>query len=48
VAGDAATSPLVKLLQATSGVKMPPVGDRLSDADIQLIIDWINAGPLDN
>jgi len=48
VAGDGANSPLVKLLQATSGVKMPPVGDRLSDADIQTIIDWINAGAKDN
>lgn len=48
IAGDAANSPLVRLLQATSGSKMPPMGDKLSDADIQLIIDWINAGAKDN
>ncbi|MFH2039486.1 MAG: c-type cytochrome [Chloroflexota bacterium] len=48
IPGDGVESPLVKLLQVTSGVKMPPVGDRLSDAEIQLIIDWINAGAKDN
>jgi mono/diheme cytochrome c family protein len=48
IPGDGANSPLVKLVQATSGVKMPPVGDRLSDAEIQAIIDWINAGAKDN
>jgi len=48
VAGDGVNSPLVKLLQATTGVKMPPVGEKLSEADIQTIIDWINAGAKDN
>jgi mono/diheme cytochrome c family protein len=45
-AGDAANSPLIKLLQATSGF-MPPTG-KLSDTEIQTIIDWINAGAKDN
>ena len=48
IPGDGVNSPLIKLLQATSGIKMPPSGDRLSDADIQIIIDWINAGAKDN
>jgi mono/diheme cytochrome c family protein len=46
IAGDAANSTLIKLLQATSGF-MPPSG-KLSDAEIQTIIDWINAGAKDN
>jgi len=46
VAGNGANSPLVKLLQATSGY-MPPSG-KLSDSEIQIIIDWINAGAKDN
>jgi mono/diheme cytochrome c family protein len=45
-AGDAANSSLVKLLQAASGF-MPPMG-KLSDAEIQVFIDWINAGAKDN
>ena len=31
----------------TEGAIMPPVG-KLADKDIQLIIDWIAAGALDN
>ena len=46
IAGDATNSPLMKLLQATSGF-MPPSG-KLSDSEIQTIIDWINAGAKDN
>lgn len=46
VAGDATSSTLIELLQATSGF-MPPTG-KLSDSEIQTIIDWINAGAKDN
>jgi len=45
-AGDAANSPLIKLLQATSSF-MPPTGN-LPGSEIQTIIDWINAGATDN
>ena len=45
-AGDAANSPLIKLLQATSSF-MPPTGN-LPGSEIQTIIDWINAGAKDN
>lgn len=46
VPGNAAKSSLIELLQATSGF-MPPTG-KLADAEIQTIIDWINAGANDN
>ncbi|HCM96859.1 MAG: hypothetical protein A2X25_05370 [Chloroflexi bacterium GWB2_49_20] len=46
VAGDAANSPLITLLQTATGF-MPPMG-KLSDDDIQIIVEWINAGALDN
>jgi mono/diheme cytochrome c family protein len=46
IAGDAAKSPLMELLLATSGF-MPPSG-KLSESEIQTIIDWINAGAKDN
>jgi mono/diheme cytochrome c family protein len=43
--GDASNSLLVQKLQGTqvTGSVMPPSG-KLSDAEIQVIIDWINAG----
>jgi mono/diheme cytochrome c family protein len=43
--GDATNSLLVQKLQGTqpTGSLMPPTG-KLSDAEIQIIIDWINAG----
>ncbi len=44
-AGDSANSILVDLIN--SG-KMPKRSPKLSDADIQKITDWINAGALDN
>ena len=47
VQGDAANSHLVQLLQATNGVFMPPTG-RLSQEEIDIIVNWINAGAPDN
>ncbi len=45
ILGDAINSLLVQKLQGTQqiGTLMPPAG-KLSDAEIQIIIDWINAG----
>jgi mono/diheme cytochrome c family protein len=45
IPGDAINSLLVKKLQGTqqTGSLMPPTG-KLSDAEIQTIIDWINTG----
>ncbi|MFC2064640.1 c-type cytochrome [Chloroflexota bacterium] len=48
IPGDADNSKLIGLLRAVTGFKMPPLGDPLTDAEIQIIIDWINAGALDN
>jgi mono/diheme cytochrome c family protein len=47
IPGDAANSILVKKLLGTDGGIMPPSGSLQNDL-IQLIIDWINAGALDN
>ena len=49
IPGDADGSLLVQKLldQQTEGMMMPP-SEKLSDVDIQAIIDWINAGALDN
>ncbi|MEW5938714.1 MAG: c-type cytochrome [Chloroflexota bacterium] len=47
VPGDANASYLLTLLLETNGVLMPPTG-RLSQQEIQIIVDWINAGALDN
>ena len=47
VQGDAANSHLVQLLQATNGVFMPPTG-RLSQDEIDIIVNWINAGTPDD
>lgn len=46
--GDAGNSLLVQKLQGTqvTGSMMPPSG-KLSDTEIQVIIDWINAGALE-
>jgi mono/diheme cytochrome c family protein len=46
IAGNASGSHLMELIQATSGF-MPPTA-KLSDEEIQTILDWINAGALDN
>ncbi len=43
--GDSTNSLLVQKLQGTQSL-MPPSG-KLSDAEIQVIIDWINAGALE-
>jgi len=48
IPGDSGNSKLIGLLKATTGFKMPPLGDPLTDAEIQTIIDWIDAGALDN
>ncbi|MBI5351535.1 MAG: c-type cytochrome [Chloroflexi bacterium] len=47
IAGDPDNSYLMQLLQATNGAFMPPTG-KLSDEEIQIIMDWILAGALDN
>jgi cytochrome c5 len=44
-AGDAANSELIELV--ISG-EMPPRGDDLTDAQIQILSDWVNQGALDN
>ena len=48
ISGDALNSLLVQKLQGTQqiGSIMPPSG-KLSDTEIQIIIDWINAGALE-
>ena len=46
IPGDAANSLLVQKLHGIDGL-MPPSG-KLPDAEIQIIINWINAGALDN
>ncbi|MBN2386660.1 MAG: c-type cytochrome [Anaerolineales bacterium] len=45
LAGDAANSLLVQLVEAG---RMPRNSARLTESDIQAIVDWINAGALDN
>lgn len=45
VAGDAANSKLVELVQ---NQKMPKRGPKLTPPQVQLIIDWVNQGALDN
>jgi mono/diheme cytochrome c family protein len=49
IPGNASNSLLVQKLQGIqpSGSMMPPSG-KLPDAEIQIIIDWINAGALNN
>jgi mono/diheme cytochrome c family protein len=46
VPGDADASLLVQKLRNTQpeGGSMPPGGSTLSDADIALIVEWINSG----
>jgi hypothetical protein len=48
IPGDPTNSLLVQKLQGTQqiGVLMPPAG-KLSDAEIQIIIDWILNGALE-
>ena len=52
IAGDAMNSLLVQKLQANTvpcGATMPlPPGNPLSAAELQRIVDWINAGACDN
>ena len=49
IAGDPGNSLLVQKLLGTQteGGVMPP-GGKLTDAEIQIIVDWINAGAPDN
>jgi mono/diheme cytochrome c family protein len=47
IPGDADNSFLVQLLLETNGVLMPPTG-RLSQEEIDIIVNWINAGAEDN
>jgi mono/diheme cytochrome c family protein len=48
IAGDAAKSKIVELLNATSGFMPPPPTGPLPDTEIQTIMEWINAGAKDN
>ncbi len=43
IPGDADASHLAQRLLGTSGLRMPP-GSALSEADIAVIVDWINGG----
>jgi hypothetical protein len=43
--GDAADSLLVKLI---SNQKMPKRGPKLTPPQVQLIVDWVNQGALNN
>ena len=45
VAGDAANS---KLVQMIANQKMPKRGPKLTPPQLQLIVDWVNQGALDN
>ncbi|MGB7875431.1 MAG: c-type cytochrome, partial [Anaerolineales bacterium] len=47
VAGDVANSILAQRVTGTKGAVMPPSG-KLPDAEIQVILDWIAAGALEN
>jgi len=47
VPGDAANSILAQRVSGTQGAMMPPSG-KMSDAEIQLILDWIAAGAPEN
>ena len=44
VAGQADKSALIEALTRTDDKRMPPKGPYLSDADVSVIKDWINAG----
>ena len=44
VPGDAAASHIIKALRGDGAVRMPYLRDPLTEADIKLIEDWINAG----
>ncbi len=46
IAGNAAKSPLYQRLTAPDGEQMPPVGERLSAAQIALVKAWIEAGAM--
>jgi mono/diheme cytochrome c family protein len=45
VAGDAAASKLVTMIQAG---KMPKKGTKLTAAELQLLLDWVNTGATNN
>jgi mono/diheme cytochrome c family protein len=47
IPGDMENSLLAQKILGTTGIIMPP-GGKLSDAQIQIILDWIKAGALDN
>lgn len=44
IAGDAATSLLVRAVRGTAELSMPPGDSKLSDQQIDALADWINAG----
>jgi mono/diheme cytochrome c family protein len=45
--GDIANSVLAQRVQGTQGAVMPPTG-KMSDAEVQIILDWITAGAPEN
>jgi cytochrome c551/c552 len=47
VAGDVANSILAQRVTGTQGAVMPPTG-KMSDAEVQIILDWIAAGAPEN
>jgi len=47
IPGDSVNSVLAQRVSGTQGALMPPAG-KMSDTEIQLILDWIAAGALDN
>ena len=47
IAGDVTNSVLAQRVAGTQGAIMPPAG-KMSDAEIQLILDWIAAGAPEN
>jgi cytochrome c551/c552 len=47
VAGDIVNSILAQRVSGTQGAIMPPTG-KMSDAEVQIILDWIAAGAPEN
>jgi cytochrome c551/c552 len=47
VSGDTANSVLAQRVSGTQGALMPPSG-KMSEAEIQIILDWIAAGAPEN
>ncbi|MFN3652429.1 MAG: c-type cytochrome domain-containing protein [Armatimonadota bacterium] len=46
VPGDPAKSKLIQVIQATTGLRMPPTGDRVARADVEKLKKWVEQGAL--